>query len=257
MKKSALLTVKSDNRSIIEQDYSTYQNMKVGMQRENSRNEDFKELAQKNGFSYQPVYYSMESDIKEALQNGEIDAALTSSLRSIENEHVLEKFAASDFYVMVKKGNTHLLEEINYAIDQMNLAEGDWKDALNYQYYGQTESKNLTFSEHEKAIIEKYADGEKKLTATCNIDRAPYSYEEDGELKGIIPDMFAELMEYAGLPYEIVIPKDREEYEKWQKDGSVDIFMDARVSDETTAQFISWVLQSIREHRELKQILIL
>lgn len=233
---SAMLTVKNDNSSIIEQDYSTYQNMKVGMLRENSRNEDFAELADKNGFTYQTVYYDMESDIKEALQKGEIDAALTSSLRSIEDEHILEKFATNDFYVMVKKGNTHLLDKINYAIDQMNLAEGDWKDALNYQYYGQTESKNLTFSEHEKEIIEKYASGEKKLTAACSIDRAPYSYVENGKLKGIIPDIFADLMEYAGLPYEIVIPKDREEYENWQKDGSVDIFMDARVSDETTAE---------------------
>ena len=229
---SAMLTVKSNNNSILEQEYDTYNGMKVGMLHNNSRNDDFQKLAEEKGFTYQPVYYDMESDIKEALQNGEIDAALTSSLRSIHNERVVEKFATKDFYAVVKKGNTKLLNEINYAIDQMNLAEGDWKDELNYEYYGQTEAKTLIFSEKEKEIINQYASGEKTLTVTCNVDRNPYSYVENGELKGIIPDLFAELMDEAGIPYKVVIPKNRQEYEQWQAEGNIDIFMDARISSE-------------------------
>ena len=233
---SAMLTVRSDNTDFIEQDYQTYENMKVGMLRENSRNDDFAALAKEKGFTYRIEYFDKESDIKEALHKGEIDAALTSSLRSIQDERVLEKFATRDFYAVVKKGNTALLNEINYAIDQMNLAEGDWKDNLNYQYYGQTESKTLAFSGREQEVIKKYANGEKKLVVSCSVDRDPYSYVEDGKLKGIIPDLFAELMDYAGIPYEIVIPKDRKEYEQWQTDGSVDIFMDARIASENDAE---------------------
>ena len=233
---SAMLTVKSDNASIIEQEYDTYQNIKVGVLHENSRNQDFIDLANEKGFSYKEIYFDKESQIKEALQKGTIDAALTSSLRSIHDERVLEKFDTRDFYVMVKKGNNSLLDKINYAIDQMNLSEGDWKDSLSYQYYGSTESKTLVFSEREQEIINEYASGKKKLTVTCSTDRGSYSYEENGKLKGIIPDMFAQLMDYAGIPYEVVIPKDRKEYEQWQKDGSVDIFMDVRISTETDAE---------------------
>ena len=233
---SAILTVRRSNTSIVEQDYDTYNNMRVGMLKENSRNDDFAELALKNGFTYRPVYYNRESDLKEALQKGDVDTVLTSSLRSIQNERIIEKFATRDFYAAVKKGNTHLLNEINYAIDQLNQAEGDWTDSLNYKYYGQTESKTLVFSDREKEIIKQYTSGEKKLTATCSIDREPYSYVENGELKGIIPDMFEELMGYAGIPYEIRIPKDRKEYEQWQKDGSVDIFMDGRIETENETE---------------------
>ena len=233
---SAMLTVKSSNNSILEQEYDTYENMKVGMLRNNSRNDDFKKLSEEKGFSYHPVYYDMESELKEALQDGKVDAALTSSLRSIHNERIVEEFATRDFYAVVKKGNTELLHKINYAIDQMNLAEGDWKNELNYKYYGQTEAKTLVFSKKEQKIIQQYTSGKKKLTVTCNIDRDPYSYVEDGKLKGIIPDMFAELMKEAGIPYEVVIPKNREEYEKWKKDGSVDIFMDARISSENEVE---------------------
>lgn len=148
---SAMLTVKSSNNSILEQEYDTYENMKVGMLRNNSRNNDFQKFAKEKGFSYQPVYYDMESELKEALQKGKVDAALTSSLRSIHDERILEEFATRTFYAVVKKGNTQVLNKINYAIDQMNLAEGDWKSELNYQYYGQTEAKTLVFSEKEKA----------------------------------------------------------------------------------------------------------
>ncbi len=48
---------------------------------------------------------------------------------------IVDKFGSSDFYVIVKKGNTELLNEINYAIDQMNAVEGDWKTTLYNKNY--------------------------------------------------------------------------------------------------------------------------
>ena len=38
--------------------------------------------------------------------------------------------AATISMSLLKKGNTELLNEINYAIDQMNAVEGDWKTTL-------------------------------------------------------------------------------------------------------------------------------
>ena len=47
-------------------------------------------------------------------------------MRTTNNERIIEKFEPQDFYAIVKKGNTELLDKINYAIDQINNAEGDW-----------------------------------------------------------------------------------------------------------------------------------
>ena len=41
----------------------------------------------------------------------------------------------------LKKGNTELLNEINYAIDQMNAVEGDWKTTLYNKNYESIETK--------------------------------------------------------------------------------------------------------------------
>lgn len=54
-----------------------------------------------------------------------MDAIVTSSLRQTQNERIIEKFNSTEFYAIVQKGNTELLDKINYAIDQMNATEGD------------------------------------------------------------------------------------------------------------------------------------
>lgn len=58
----------------------------------------------------------------QALRQEKVDAVVSSSLRRTKGERILEEFDTRDFYAMVRKGNTELLDEINYAIDQMNAA---------------------------------------------------------------------------------------------------------------------------------------
>ena len=229
---SCVVTVRSDNTAIVAQDYTTYNGMRVAMLRNNTRNNDFEKLAEENSFTYRPVYYSSADAMAQALQEGEADAIVSSSLRRTTGERVLEDFDTRNFYAMVRKGNTELLNEINYAIDQMNAAEGDWKNALQNKYYTHLESRNLTFTEKEQKLIQQYASGKKTLTVTCNTDRAPYSYLEDGELKGILPDYFKMVADYAGIPYQIKIPSSRAEFHEWQDTGAVDVFIDARLPSE-------------------------
>lgn len=114
---SCVLSVRSDNTAIIAQDYATYDGVRVGVLRNSSRNDDFEQLAKEKGFSYTVTYYSSADEMAQALQQGTIDAIVSSSLRRTKSERVLEEFDTRDFYAMVKKGNTELLNEINYAID--------------------------------------------------------------------------------------------------------------------------------------------
>lgn len=58
------------------------------------------------------------------------------------------------------------------------------------------------------------------------MDRDPYSYVENGEIKGVIPDVFSYLMEMAGIPFEYSIPESREPYGEWIQSGAADVFID-------------------------------
>ena len=226
---SAILTVRSDNSRIVTHDFATYNGMRVALLNGNSRNDDFAEFAEKNGFTYRPVYFSTVSEMTEALQAGTVDAIVTSSLRQTENERIIEKFNTSEFYAIVKKGNTALLDKINYAIDQMNATEGDWQTELHNRFYENYNNRNLTYTEEEQAIIQEYSSAGTPLSVVCDPTRYPYSYVEDGEVKGILPDYFKALAEYAGISYEFVACDSREDYLERRSDGSADLCIDFRL----------------------------
>lgn len=237
-----ILTIRGDNTAIVEGQYSTYNGMRVALLNGNSRNVEFAEYAQAKGFTYTSVYFDSTEEMAKALQNGTVDAIVTSSLSRINNERILEKFGSSDFYVIVKKGNTELLNQVNYAIDQMNAAEGNWKTTLYSKNYESADAKNLEYTEEEKRIIAQYSK-DNPLHILCDPTRYPYSYTEDGEVKGILPDYFRKVADYAGLSYEFLVPATRDEYIAYQSDKTaVDISIDARLDTDNYAETKGWGL---------------
>lgn len=233
---SAILTIHSDNSEIIMHDFETYDGMRVALLNGNSRNNDFAEFAEENGFTYKPVYFDAIDDMTAALRSGTVDAIVSSSSRQTQNERIIEKFNSSEFYAIVKKGNTELLDKINYAIDQMNSTEGDWQTELHNRFYENYNNKNLTYTEEEKKIIQEYSSASTPLTVVCDPTRYPYSYVENGEVKGILPDYFKALAEYSGISYEFVVCESREEYLEHRSDGFADLCLDLRLQSQGGAE---------------------
>ncbi len=228
---NTVLSVRVDNMQLHRGDYKSYNGMTVGQLEGSSQNQSLVEFAEEKGFSYQIKEYDAADVLEAALQSGEIDAILSSDLRKATNEKTLDIIEEADFYAIVRKDDMELLDEINYAIEQMDINEGDWKNVLTYRYYGPVYSSALSFTERETAYIRQVVSGEKTITVTALGDRAPYSYTEDGELKGIIPDYFAAVMELAGLPYETVAPEDKDAYSALADTNGVNVVLDRIGSD--------------------------
>ncbi|MDE6593017.1 MAG: transporter substrate-binding domain-containing protein [Oscillospiraceae bacterium] len=229
---NTVLSIRVDNTRLHRGDYKTYNGMTVGQLEGSSQNQSLAEFAEEKYFSYKVKEYENSDTLAAALQNGDVDAILSSDLRKAENEKTLDIIEDDDFYAIVRKDDTELLEEINYAIEQMDINEGDWKNELFYRYYGPVYSSALSFTERETAYISQVLSGEKTITVTALGDRAPYSYTENGELKGIMPDYFAEIMKLAGLPYELVAPIDKDNYHDLADTNRVNVVIDSISSDE-------------------------
>ena len=238
-KNSTVLSAQANNMNLISGDYATYQGIAVGVLSESGQNQQLAEFAERNGFSYRAVEYTDANRMEADLRLGVLDAILSSSLRTGQNEKTLDTIETDYFYAMVRKEDSELLAEINYAIDQMNRIEGDWSNALYYKYYGNSRSSVLFFTARERAYIQDVVSGTKRITVTAMGDRRPYSYVEDGELKGILPEYFAGLMELAGLPYEIVVPGDRTEYYELVNSDGVDVVMDWRQDQSKTDRHLN------------------
>ena len=233
---STVLSVLADNMKFHSGDYQSYDGMRIGLLTGSSQNDSLAEFAKEKQFSYDTKEFEDSQKLEKALKDGSIDAILTSNLRKTENERTLDTLQTDNFYAIVRKEDTELLKEIDYAIDQMDINGGDWENSLFYKYYGQVYSSELSFTEREKAYIQDVLAGKKKITVTAIGDRAPYSYVEDGKLKGIMPDYFAKVMEQCGLLYEMVVPENREDYYNTADTNGVDIVIDRRTSGLTTEE---------------------
>ena len=239
---STVLSVLEGNTSIISGNYSTYDGMTVGLLSGSSQNRTLPTFAAENGFTYEAREYADSSQLEEALKRGEIDAILTSNLRRADNERVLDTTHIDYFYAITRKDDQDILDEINYALSQMNLHEGDyWANNLYNKYYGNGDSSsgNVAFTQRELDYIDAVVSGEKRITATTRPDRIPYSYVENGELTGILPLFFDSLMEAAELPYEFIVPESDAEYQQLLDSGSVDVVIDWQQSAAAEKEYIS------------------
>ncbi|MDE7157972.1 MAG: response regulator [Clostridiales bacterium] len=241
-RKRTVLSIQVNDKTHHRGDYSSYDGMTVGLLSGNasSQNKILQDFAD-GKFEYETVNYDGDAELAEALQKGEVDAILSSDLRKAKNEKTLDILEEDYFYAVVRKEDKELLDEINYAIGQMDINEGDWQNVLFYKYYSPVYSSERLFNEREEAyinqVIERVANGGKEITVTALGNRAPYSYTENGELKGILPDYFAEMMQLAAtemgidaIPYTFIAPADKEDYKRLVN-GEVDIVLDNIYTD--------------------------
>ena len=223
---STILTVKAGNQTIVEGDYTTYDGIAVGMLKDNSKNANFERFAQEHSFTFQPVYFADQDELTTALQEGRIDAAVTGSLRLLENEWLLESFDTSPFYICTRKDDTALMDRINAAINEMDLHDPNWRNSLHETYYSTDQSGSIILNADERAFLEERRESGVPLRLLINPDRIPYCYFRDGQAQGILPSLFDILAKRLGLNYEYVPVKDRNEYYALRAEGAADVVLD-------------------------------
>ena len=64
-----MLTVRSDNSTIVDDNYSTLQRYACGAFERKHRNEEFADFADNKGFTYVPSYFDTTAEMEEALQS--------------------------------------------------------------------------------------------------------------------------------------------------------------------------------------------
>jgi len=218
---SAILTIRAGDTRWTAGDYGGYDGMRIGLIAGNSRNDKLAAFAAQHGFTYQAVYFDSVSQLTAALQKGDvIDAILTSNLRIITDEWVLDQFDPSDFYVMVRKDDGELLDRINQAIKAMDEARPDWRGELWTHYYTADTGGQISFSADERQYIDSLKQSGTAIRVIVDPDRQPYSYFADGQAQGIMPAILDMISASSGLTFEYVITADRTAYFQALHDAS-------------------------------------
>ena len=62
-------------------------------------------------------------------------------------------FETVPFYVMVKKGDSHILSMVNNAIEKLDMDSPKWRDGLYSKYYQRDMGEQLHLSVEEQMCI--------------------------------------------------------------------------------------------------------
>ena len=235
---STCMNIKVGNTKIVAGDYSTYNGIRVGLLKRHTYNDTFLEFAKEKGFDCEIVYYETPTELTNALINDEVDALVNSYIRIPEDEQSIENFGETPYYIMARKEDQALIDQLDYAIDCMNVETPNWRTELYNKYYG-SEEYNTEFTEEEKNLLKELKDNGTVIQAVMNPDANPYSWYVNGKAHGIAADMFKETAKRLGLSYKIIPVATKEEYEEALKSGDVDIWIDASgyFTDEDFAEY--------------------
>lgn len=224
---AVLLTTSVNNAAFADHDYAPFSGMRIGMIQGENRQSAVDAYAAEKGITYTPVYFSDIDAMQAALQSGEnIDAMAADELRVLSNEVIVDKFDTEDLYVMVKKGNTKLLDTIDEAIRRLDEANPGWSVDLTNKYFSSEYSAGLPVTLSESEYIKTLTAEGKTLKVLFNPARYPLSYYSDGQVTGALVDIFKGIAAEYGLPYEFVNVGSVDEYYQLRKNGSADIILD-------------------------------
>lgn len=105
---------------VVAGDYSTYNGLRIGLLARHTYNDSFKEFAKEKGFDCEIIYYETPTELTDALINDEVDALVNSYIRILEDESVIENFGQTPYYIMARREDQDLIDQIDNAIDCMN-----------------------------------------------------------------------------------------------------------------------------------------
>ena len=229
-KSKTIVTVKSGNTRYMSGDWRKWSGIRVGMLKNNSRNESFAAFAREKDFSYVPVYFNdMQKMLRELQEGGSIDAVVTSNLRATSSEWVVAEFSPSPFYIITRKEDFALLHEIDDVLSKLQADDVTLEESLMDKFYTPKNGSELPFTVEERKYIENARRSGRRFKAMLNPEWEPFSYrDEQGRPAGAFVEIGKLIAARSGLEFEFITTANREEHLKKKESREADIILDLR-----------------------------
>ena len=193
---ACVLYARMDDDRYYYNDYEAFNGIRVAGLKESFQNDDLKEYAQKNDFSFELKEYMTTEECFQALEEGAVDAVVQGSLVGMDDYKIICRFGAQPFYLMAGKQKQKVMEDADYALGEITADYPTFLSELYQKYYGDTSAMGLAFTREE---IE-YIRAQKQVNIAFINNRPPFSMEnDDGEIEGIIVDLVSRIRESSGL----------------------------------------------------------
>ena len=214
-----VIATNSDS-TIAYEDFDMMQDITFGVVENYVRYKEFLEYLSAHGITEPKIQeYPTTQALHAALDAGEVDAFVHTFMETEEGQRLVGRFAPRPIYYITYKGNDAILRELNQAIADAKMSRPELEADLMNHFYESRWDKTVIFSTEEKKFIEENG----VLTIGYLDGYYPFSYEEDGEFKGLSRETLEEGFESTGLELVYQKVENQAAAEEALRQGQIDI----------------------------------
>lgn len=237
--------------TIAYEDFSAMRGIVFGMVKNYVRREEFLQYLSDNGILHPDIReYESTAELQQALDAGEIDALVHSFTEVREGQRLIGRFAPRPFYYISYPGNDDVMRELNQAIADVRMNQPELEAELMNRFYYSRFDKTALLTTEEKAYIAQ-TDA---LTVGYLDGHYPFSYEENGEFKGLSREMLEAGLGMTHTELNYVRMENEHAAHTALADGSIDILAFCTDTEETLDgdRFLS-----AREYADIPLVLVM
>lgn len=216
-----VLLSKESRSELVPGDYTSLNGIRVGIYRKAaSRIADFDAFCQTNGLSFQRVLFDNSAEMRQALNEGTVDAILSNDTTCRQGDTILARFAETPYYFAVTRGDLPLLQELNTALATLRQVSPQFDESV-YQKHLLSQQDALLFTAAERSFIRQHAP----LRVAVVAGLAP-SQDWDSKANapaGIFPDILALVSQHSGLQFTYLPVKTLTEARQLLDAGEADL----------------------------------
>lgn len=237
--------------SLAYEDFEAMKEITFGMVKTYVRKNEFLQYLKDNGVSNPKlVTYDTTAQLQDALNQKEIDAYIHTFTEIKEGQRLIGRFAPMPFYYITYPGNDDILRELNQAIADLKMNRPELETELMNEFYQSRLDKTVVLSTDEKEYIADVVT----VTAGYLDSYYPFSYEEDGECRGLTRELLESALNTTGLLIRYKKFDSPEDAREALSNGTVDILTYCTESKE---ELNDCGFTQIREYAEVPLVVVM
>lgn len=185
------------NENLKNGDFASLNNMRIALLKGSRREMMIDTYCLENGFGVQKVYFNRFDEMIKALENGNVDAVLSSNMTDKGSYKIVGVLEECPIYFATLK-NSPVMDKVNRAMSQIMYVNPDFK-YNNSKTHQQNRSFVPVFNEEELAYIES----KKQVRVVFDPNWRPIEYYDaiDKKYMGISAEILDLVSEYSGLEF--------------------------------------------------------
>lgn len=210
------------------EDVDAFRQVVLGIEEESGLLENLKRYCDEKGIRfYEIIMYDTLDEMRMELSEGKIDAFVTDSYVQLDNLKVIGHF--SNNRVTFAANRDYILEQLNYALENIKLENPDFSTELKAKHFGEGSQNYLEYTEKERRFLNIHH----VYKVVLNSEQYPISYVGNGEeKKGITKDILEKIENQTGVVFDLIYDDSYSEAEKLLKNGEADILGGVILSSE-------------------------